>query len=183
MKRTLPFIASLFVLVIAASPVFAQGFYAGAGIGSSFFSTEFKIDDVTDEVQKIDENSTAWKIFGGFSQGKFIGIEGGYRDFGNIETGEGDDLAKSKTSGWDIEALGKVQIAIVDIFAKAGVMFWSTDVTFFGIDGNESGTDFLWGLGAGLHFGPIGARLEWETLEGGGPDNLSMVSLSGTFGF
>ena len=47
----------------------------------------------------------------------------------------------------------------------------------------NSGTDFFWGLGAGVHLGPIGARLEWESVEGGGPDNLSMVSLGATLGF
>jgi hypothetical protein len=41
----------------------------------------------------------------------------------------------------------------------------------------------LWGLGAGLHFGPFGARLEWESIAVEGPEALSMVSLSGTFGF
>jgi hypothetical protein len=82
-----------------------------------------------------------------------------------------------------VEALGRFQIAIVDIFGKAGVMFWSHDLTLLGRTSDESGTDFFWGLGAGVRLGPIGARLEWESVEGGGPDNLSMVSLSATLGF
>ena len=176
MNRYLPFIISVFVIVIAASPAFAKGLYAGAGIGSSFYSSE--IADAEGEFMKIDENSTAWKIFGGFRGPSIIGVEGGYRHFGTVKVGDLD--VESKTAGWDIEALGRIEIAIVDIFGKAGVMFWNTDTNF---DGDNSGTDFLWGLGAGAHFGPFGARLEWETLEGGGPDNLSMVSLSGTFGF
>ena len=36
---------------------------------------------------------------------------------------------------------------------------------------------------AGVHLGPIGARLEWESLESGSIENLSMVSLSATLGF
>ena len=36
---------------------------------------------------------------------------------------------------------------------------------------------------ADVHLGPIGARLEWESVEAELPDNLSMVSLSATFSF
>jgi len=89
----------------------------------------------------------------------------------------------SKTTGWDVEALGRLQVAIIDLFGKAGAMFWSRDLTLLGSSHDDSGTDFFWGLGAGVHLGAIGARLEWESVEGGGADNLSMVSLSATLGF
>jgi len=93
-------------------------------------------------------------------------------------------MFESKTTGWDVEALGRIQlIKIIDVFGKAGAMFWSQDVTFMGQDLGESGTDFFYGLGVGLHLGPIGARLEWESVAISGPDNLSMVSLSATIGF
>ena len=48
---------------------------------------------------------------------------------------------------------------------------------------HESGTDFLWGLGAEFSLGPIGVRLEWESVEQGNVDNLSMVSLGATTRF
>jgi hypothetical protein len=38
-------------------------------------------------------------------------------------------------------------------------------------------------IGAGVRLGPIGVRLEWESLEGGDSENLSMVSLGATLGF
>ena len=79
--------------------------------------------------------------------------------------------------------MGRLQIVIVDIFAKAGLMYWSTDVTILGKSYDDSSTDFFWGLGAGVHLGPFGARLEWESVEADTPDNLSMVSLSATIGF
>jgi len=160
----------------------ARGMYFGAGIGNTFFSSD--VEDAIDEIRNIDENATAWKIIAGFHGSKFLGVEGGYRSFGSIETTISDQIFKSKTDGWDVEALGRIQIIeIVDVFAKAGVMFWSTKVTLLGQTADDSGTDFFWGVGAGVHLGPIGARLEWESVEGGGPDNLSMVSLSATLGF
>ena len=77
----------------------------------------------------------------------------------------------------------RLKIAIIDLFAEAGIMFRSSDVTFLGQNLDESGSDFFCGLGAGAHLGPIGARLEWESVEIGGPDNLSMVSLCATLVF
>jgi len=174
-------LATVIAVALFAASASAQGLYVGAGIGNTFFSSEF--EDATDQITKIDENSTAWKIFGGFSPKQFFGIEGGYRDFGKIQsTVDGVEL-ESKTTGWDIELLGRFQIAIVDIFGKAGAMFWSNDSSAGGVGGSDSGTDFMWGLGAGVRLGPIGVRLEWESIEVSGPDNLSMVSLGATFGF
>jgi OOP family OmpA-OmpF porin len=159
----------------------AQGIYLGAGIGNTFYSSE--IQDAVNQVQDISENSTAWKIFGGYHFTSFLSAEGGYRSFGKINSNIGSDSFSSTTTGWDVEAVGRLQILIIDIFGKAGVMFWSTDVTFLGQTSDESGTDFFWGLGLGAHIGPFGARVEWESVAISGPDNLSMVSLSATFGF
>jgi hypothetical protein len=44
-------------------------------------------------------------------------------------------------------------------------------------------TAFSQGVSVGAQLGPIGARLEWESVEIGGPDNLSMVSICVTQGF
>ncbi len=181
MKFRIVITVTLIILSLVTANVFAKGMYFGAGIGNTFFSSD--VEDALDQIKNIDENATAWKIFGGFHGSRFVGVEGGYRSFGKVSSTLSGELFESKTDGWDIEALGRIQVAIVDIFAKAGVMFWSTDLKLLGKNYDDSGTDFFWGLGAGVHLGPIGARLEWESVEGGGPDNLSMVSLSATIGF
>ena len=181
MKHTI-FTTVFLLLFLFTTNIFAQGIYLGAGIGNTFFSSE--VDDALDQAKEISENSTAWKIFGGYHFTDFLNIEGGYRSFGSIESSICDNMFESKTTGWDVEALGRIQlIKIIDVFGKAGAMFWSQDVTFMDQDLGESGTDFFYGLGVGLHPGPIGARLEWESVAISGPDNLSMVSLSATIGF
>jgi len=179
---------TMFIIMIAATSSFAQGFYFGGGIGNTFFSSEFVFDEAVDEVQEISENSTAWKIFGGIPLNEFLHIEGGYRNFGNInaDVSNIEDVFKVETKiyGWDVEAMGRLKISIVDVFAKAGVMFWTSEVSTQNIIvAEETGTDFLWGLGAGVHFGSIGVRAEWESVALSSPDNLGMVSLGVTFGF
>jgi len=181
MKRMAIITGTLFILGLATSDAVAEGFYIGAGIGNTFHSSEVK--DALDQIKEINENSLGWKIFGGFRPVKFVGIEGGYRNFGTVSSTISGSLFESTMTGWDVEALGRLEILIVDVFGKAGVMFWSNEVTLLGQSHGDSGTDFFWGLGAGVHLGPFGGRLEWESLEGGAQDNLSMVTLSATFGF
>ena len=182
MKKTFLIAAVLFTFSYSA--IFAQEeghFYIGAGIGNTFFSSEF--EDALDEVKDISENSTAWKLFLGYQLNNFLHVEGGYRDFGVINSQVGIDNLKTHTTGWDFEFLGRFQIfSVIDLFGKAGFMFWSTERVHNESIGT-SGTDFFWGLGAGAHLGPVGLRLEWESVALGSPDNLSMASLSATIGF
>ena len=172
-KRILLVALALLIL----SPVSAlAAFYGGAAIGNSWYNHDPEATDV----QEISENSTGWKIFGGFTSESIFGLEGGYRDLGKVET----DVVNlgafdSKTTGWDVEALAHVKLSIFDIFGKAGAFFWNTEVNSV----EETGTSFLWGLGAGVTLGPIGLRLEWESMEVSTPDNLTMLSLGATLGF
>lgn len=170
-----------FYIIIAATAGFAQGLYLGAGIGNTYYNTE--IGEAIDQAQEISENSTAWKLFAGFQLSEFLNVEGGYRNFGSISTEIEDVTFESKTSGWDVEALGRVKVSMIDIFAKAGIMFWSNDLSFIGENFEETGSDFLWGVGVGVHLGSIGVRAEWESITIGDPNSLSMVSLSATLGF
>ena len=172
---------SMTSLLFSIAPLFAQSFYIGAGIGNTYLNSE--ISDVQNQVKDISENSTGYKFFGGFRGESIIGLEGGYRDLGTV-TSEVDNLTfESKTSGWDVAALGRLEIVIVDVFAKAGAFFWKTESKVEDFNEDESGTAFTWGLGVGVHLGNFGVRLEWENFEVKKPDNLSMLSLSATYGF
>ena len=175
------YVTLILITVLITKTGFPQGIYVGAGIGGTFYSSE--VQDALNQIKEINENSVAWKIFGGYHITDFLNIEGGYRSFESISSTLGSNVFESKTTGWDIEAMGRLKIFILDAFAKAGVMFWSTETNFLGISTDESGTDFLWGMGAGAHLGPVGVRLEWESVLISGPTNISTLSLSGTIGF
>jgi len=157
--------------------------YVGASVGNTWQSAEVTVDEVTNEIKNIDENSTGYKIFGGFSSESIFGIEGGYRDLGEIKSTIEDHELKVSTTGWDVEAMVHLPLSIFDLFAKAGAFFWSADSAYANFSDSESGTDFLWGLGAGVSLGSIGIRLEWESMEVSELKNLSMLSLGATLGF
>ncbi len=175
----------LFALVaVLLCPLSAMAsMYVGASIGNTWQSATVDADEVIDEVSEISENSTGYKIFGGFKSTSFIGVEGGYRDLGEIDSKIGDANFSTKTTGWDVEAIGHIELSIFDLFAKAGAFFWSTDSALDEFSDDATGTSFLWGLGAGVTLGPIGVRLEWESMEVKELDNLSMLSWGATFGF
>jgi OOP family OmpA-OmpF porin len=175
----------LITLVVAIfCPLTAMGsMYVGASIGNAWQSTTTDASEVFDEVKNIDKNSTGWKIFGGFKSESFFGIEGGYRDLGEIEDKVSGYTYKTSTNGWDVEAIGSLELSVIRLFAKAGAFFWSADASYGTATASDSGTDFLWGLGAGVSLGPVGVRLEWESMEVGYMDNLSMLSLGASLGF
>ena len=175
------FIIVVMALIICSfGTLSAQSFYIGAGIGNTFYG-ELKIED---DVKKLDENATGYKFFAGFSTPMIFAIEGGYRNFGTIEAKELDVSFESQTTGWDVYGMAHFEVlAILDLFAKAGMMFWKTESTILEETFGKSGSGFAWGLGAGVGLGPIGVRLEWENFNIEDPVTISMLTLSATFGF
>ncbi len=179
--RSLMFVV-LLLIISSFGSLYAQGFYIGAGIGNTFYGTEFK--DLDNEITNLDENATGYKFFGGFSTPTIFGIEGGYRSLGTVKTNISNLSFESKTTGWDVCGMARLEVLmILDLFAKAGAFFWKTESGLVENLVGESGTAFTWGLGAGVHLGPIGARLEWENFQVADPETISMLSVSATFGF
>ena len=72
-------------LFLSFCVVSAQDFYVGAGIGNTFYGTEWNLQD---EVKKLDKNATGYKFFAGFSTPLIFSVEGGYRHFGTVEAKE-----------------------------------------------------------------------------------------------
>lgn len=174
--------ALIFMGCLSISTAYSQkALYLGGGIGNTFVGAELK--DAANLPYKYDENAFAWKAFAGYRLAPFLGIEGGYRNLGKISTTQGVVALESKTTGWDVNGLGVFSIAIFDFFGKAGAFFWNTDAKVGTDDASASGTGFLWGLGAGVHLGTLGVRLEWENLEVENPSKLSVVSGTLTLGF
>jgi hypothetical protein len=176
-----------FAIIILPIFTFAggSGLYLGAGFGPSFVNTS--ISDVNDKELELSDNDYGYKFFGGFRGDGILGIEGGYRNFGKVQTNVEDITLSSKTTGWDVYVLGRAEIFIIDLFAKAGAIFWNTESEAFDTINknayNHNGTAFAWGFGAGVHFGGIGVRLEWENFQVEYPENLSALTLGITFGF
>lgn len=168
----------IFLFIYTSGEMYSQ-FFIGASAGNAFINKD--LDDVNGDDFNIDENSFAYKIFGGFGI-RFISIEGGWRDLGEVKSESGTVALKSKITGWDVAAKGKLALGPIIAFAKAGAFFANYDNEAGTRVYSENSTNFLWGLGAGLQFGRIGIRAEYEGMgeEGTG---LGMLSAGATFQF
>ena len=159
--------------------------YLGGSIGTSFINHDLNkvIDEASTDDLTIDKNNFAYKIFAGYRLGKSFSFEGGYRNTGKAEDKILGTLISTTTKGWDIAAVGTLDLEIIYAFAKAGVFFWNTENRFGEDLYEENNESFLWGVGAGIKLGGISVRLEWESLGTYNPESLSMLTGGITFGF
>jgi hypothetical protein len=137
--------------------------FVGASIGASFYDTS--VEDVSGDDFKLEGEEFAWKIFGGLTAMKFLGLEGGYVSFGEIQNSDGSVTVESKSTGWDLFAVGNLPVGPIGVFGKAGYVWWRADQKIDEAPFEVTGSDFMWGLGAVLKLGGLGIRAEWERVE------------------
>lgn len=179
MKKVIILCAVLLFIGITDSNAQLLG-TVGASVGNGFISHD--LSDIDGEDFKIDENNVAWKVFAA-TNWKFLGLEGGYRDFGKVENNTDAGKATSSSRGGDIYATGTINfLKILSAFGKAGAYFGRTQTEFYDaanvqvMDETERLTSFAWGLGAAVNLGMLHVRLEYENMhiDSG---NLGMLSL------
>jgi hypothetical protein len=171
-----------------------NGFYLGVGATQS----EYGLAN-PGAALPFDDSTNGYKLIAGFRLLDSFAIEANYIDHGSATVPSGivcmqfitvpcpttTSLAAENLSGF---AVGFLHFPVVDLFAKAGVSSWKLDghstggfVPTFRI--NESGTDLAYGAGLQLHFGSLGARLEYERFEFAQSQALDAISLSFMYTF
>ena len=170
------------VTLLTAIPLFADpsGIYYGGSLGQSFIETN--ISDIEEEDLKLDGNDFAFKAFAGVRMSPVFGIEGGYRQLGSVKSKISEFTFLSKTTGYDLAAVGNIHLGIVDLFARGGAFWWDQQVEGWGEKTTNGGTNLTWGFGATLRLGSMGVRAEWEMFELDDFDQLSMLSVGLVFG-
>jgi Outer membrane protein beta-barrel domain len=168
MRRLLLVIA----LTLAAGAAYADdgSFYIGAGISKD------KLSDIANQGTNFaDIDSTSWKAFAGFRPVSLFAIEADYLNLGSGDFNLGPGVTTCTVGGCPTHsdarafagyAVGFLPIPVpfLDVFAKAGLARWRLNgstvapLTSF----STNGTEFAWGVGAGVHVGNFGARLEYE---------------------
>jgi hypothetical protein len=162
------------------------GLYVGAGY------VRAQVNDVfgyTGYGFKIDDN--AWKAIVGFRLAPPFAVEANYVNLGHQSQGL---LGGNNSSGhadaraFDIFGVGLLPLGPVDIYGKAGGARWTLsgnlqgpNSTLFALDRN--GTSFVWGAGIQAHWGPIGARLEYEHFQMPYTDGARLYTAAVTFTF
>lgn len=175
--RPLVAATTTFGILFAAAPVGAQmtpggagvpKVYLGGGVGVADFEDSVELEDLGDV--DIDDDGTAYKLFGGYRATEFFGIEGGYRNFGEADAGP----FSVETDGFDASAVGFLPLGPVDLFAKGGVIFWDTDGR--GLVPDDDGEDLTYGLGGQLNVGSLFFRVESEWFDIEFPEDTQMIT-------
>ena len=114
-----------------------NGIYVGANYGY------LKVDGDDD----FDDNSDVMQGLVGYKFNKYLALEGSYINFGDY----GNGLANAETDGYT--AALKVMLPIADrveLYAKGGQLWYSTDYEVVGFSGNDDGEGVF--AGAGVAF-------------------------------
>jgi OOP family OmpA-OmpF porin len=147
----------------SSRPAAAQGFYLGGALSHAAINATV-----------IDEARNSYKFFLGYEFPVFVGIEAGWVNFGTFD-GVITAAGGSTRVGYDAKTAtaaltGRVPIGgLVTLYAKAGYMYWSTDVALTGTAtdphfevGTDHGHDPFFGAGVRFNFGRLSVLGEWE---------------------
>ncbi|MBB6096248.1 hypothetical protein HNQ60_005170 [Povalibacter uvarum] len=151
-----------------------SGWYVGGSLADA--SSSESAGDLTRALQDqgyavtahIDDDRTAWRIYGGWSLNEYVSFEAAYSDFGDVTTTydaaipvlsvdaflqDAVELHPLSADGFDASIVGRY--AIGDRFAlraQVGVLRWDAERNVRTSDGrsahdDDSGVDLLWGAG------------------------------------
>jgi opacity protein-like surface antigen len=152
-----------------------NGFYLGLGLGQSTVDADI---DGGEGGLSFDGNDLGYKVFAGWNFAILelvtLGVEAGYVDFGEPDD-DGNDV---EANGFDAFGVAGVQLGPVQVFGKLGMIAWDADGRFDDDSVSDDGTDLAYGVGAGLQFGSIGIRAEYEMFDIDGSEGVSVDDVS-----
>ena len=150
----------------AAGHAAENGFYIGAASGEMETRDKVGLGDV------FDQQDSSFKLIGGWRPVDWFALEGSYFDLGEVtlqQSAPGLQPFRLEQKGYDAFAVFLVDIAMFDLFLKAGAVKSSADLTTSTTAGPASSvdedTDFAWGAGAQFRVRKLVTRIEYERLE------------------
>ena len=151
--------------------------YVGAGL------TRNDIKDIASTAS--DFNTTSWKLLAGFRPVSMFAVEADYIDLGSQTSSFSNDTsAHLQYRAFAGYAVGFVPLPVpyADVFGKVGLARWSSSGSNVSLPGNffsisDNGTEFAWGIGAQVHFGTLGVRLEYESFNIPNTNGANVFSL------
>lgn len=130
--------------------------FLGAGIGHYRMDGE----DFVEEGDRLSDNRTAYRLFGGAQINRYLALEAGYVDFGEANESEGS----LETDGFTLAGL--IHIPLLPNFApygKVGHMVWDAEGSMADNHRDYSGNDWLYGVGGRFDLSDrLALRLEYD---------------------
>ena len=182
--RKLPVVAVAALFGMTALPAHStdNGIYLGASIGAGGVQFEDRFDG---ENVDYDAGSTAFKAIAGWRFLDWLSVEANYVDLGSGDDSVRGEKIETDVSGVSLSALGFLAVGPVDVYARAGAIDWSADVTApgLGINGSDDGIDFTYGIGAQFRIWSLSLRAEYELYDIADADTVDLLSVGVTWTF
>lgn len=192
--------------IAISSMAYAQGWYAGVGLGQT------KINDFNSLCGDIlsllppgsacssDDKDTGWKILAGNQFNQNAAVEFGYIDLGKGTIGISGPPGVGGNAVWEATGFNLALVGTLPVnnefgvLGRIGIFRWDLDFNVSGVGGSTSasasGTDLTYGVGVKYDFNKtIGMRAEWEKFKDVGDENetgqgdIDLLSLSLVFRF
>jgi hypothetical protein len=169
--------------VAGAASAHAEGLYVGGSLGQSFINADWSTVNAT-----VDGSDFAWKLYGGFTLGRFLAVETGYLDLGTPQTSQGSSSASQDLWGWDACGLAKLNLGPMDLYGRYGFVAWRSTLSAAGsntgvVTIKDDGTSRVIGVGAAIVLPKLTLRAEYEhfTIEEAGTPDLLTVGATISF--
>ena len=175
-------IAALFGMSALPAHSTDNGIYLGASVGAGGVQFEERFDDGNVD---YDAGSTAFKAIAGWRFLDWLSVEANYVDLGSGDDRIEGEKIETDFSGVSLSAVGFLAVGPVDVFARAGAIDWSADVTApgLGIKGSDDGIDFTYGIGAQFRVWSLSLRAEYELYDIADADTVDLLSVGVTWTF
>lgn len=167
------------VALLGLTTLLAAGAYADEGLTLGASVGYVNIED-DDPGFTFDANDTGYKFFADYTLSNYLGIEGGYIDFGKPEDIVFGLPGEIDASGWNLYGVGNLPLTGgVDVFAKAGIVAWDADSIIDGVlIDTADGTDLALGFGASWNSNEtFGLRAEFDWFDIDEADSVWMTSI------
>lgn len=174
MKPTAARLLLLAPLLGAAAHAADHGFYLGAALGQS--ETRLRQSSIN-----LKDTNAGYALIAGIRPIDPLAVELQYVDFGSASDGGAE--ADSKAGAGFLVGYLPLPLPLLDVYGKVGAAAWKVDASNPLVSLRDSGSSFAWGAGAGLHFGSLGVRLEYQEFSHSGNRNLDLLSLGATWTF
>ncbi len=172
-------------LMVGASHAAEPGLYVGAGVGQTNVDQDASDFGYTGSPDfRIDDDDIGWKAFLGYNFVPWLGVEGGYVDFGSVSQSLNANAVDADITGWNTYLVGSLPVGSVDIFAKVGGINLRTE-----LDSNNFGSSsdndlkLAYGVGLAYNIGHWGLRVEAEGIDDNDIDDFYFVSAGVTYRF
>jgi len=181
-------------MALGAAPASAE-MYVGAGLGDGTIETSENFEEGS---INFDESDMAYRIFAGYMFSQYLGVEVAYLDLGSPSQRFGFDGGESGTINVDFKAeltgvsaqgVLAYPFDVFEVFAKLGIVSYEAEVeakdvgTGQSLNLDDDGEELAYGIGAKYNIGNFALRADWDIIDAGDVDDVSMWSIGAELSF